>query len=95
MTGDIILSASPWIGGTRAAGYWEPLKIERTVRGISWEEAIDGLLESAAQSARDLHCNAVVSVQIHVDPYHKDGGHIVLEGTPARLEPLFAGVEVA
>lgn len=93
---DVILSVHPWVGGTRIRGFWGPIHLERKVAGISWEEAIDGILDQAAQEARDRSCNAVVAIEIYCDPYrYHDGGHVTLLGTISDLEPLFAGVEVA
>lgn len=94
MKGDVLLSINPWVGGTRAKGYWGPIKIERMVSGPSWEEAIDAILEDAADEARVRCCNAVVGMEITCDPYRPNGGHIRFEGTAADLEPLFAGVSV-
>jgi hypothetical protein len=93
---EVLITRDPWVGGTRS-GYYHipPLKIERKVSGLSWEEAVDGILDEAAQEARQNGCNAIVGIEITCDPYHSDGGLIRLLGTAARLEPMFGGPFVA
>ena len=72
-----------------------PIQVSRKVTAVSWEEAVDSVLEEAAQQARDRLCNAIVGIEITCDPYHRDGGVIELVGTAAKLEALFGGPFVA
>lgn len=97
--GEIALTANPWISGTRAAGWYGPVEVKQPVAGRCWEDAIDSVLEEAAAQARALGPNAVLNVEINVSPFAQRNGEpcptIELKGTAAKLEPLFAGFEVA
>lgn len=90
--GEVMLTGAPWISGMRALGYYEGVKFEHQVRGKSWEEAIDALLEDAAERARAVACNAILNFQIDVHPYRENGPVIAFRGTFSRQETLFAGV---
>lgn len=93
-SGEILLSVHPWVTGTRACGWYDVVELHHAVSGKCWEDAIDGILNAAADRARDIGGNAVVGVEIFVDPFHEGGATIHLKGTIAKLESLFAGIEV-
>lgn len=97
--GEVLLTIHPWVSGCRADGWYGPVEFELPVRGKCWEEAIDIVLETAAAQARDLGGNAVLNLEIHVSPFAVRDGEpcptIGIKGTAAKIEPLFAGFEVA
>jgi uncharacterized protein YbjQ (UPF0145 family) len=99
---DVELYTSPWVSGTRAAAYFGPISSELFLadgavedRSEAWEKAERELLESLRDKARALGANAVVGLEVTLDPFaHVDGSdrtglrlHAV--GTAAKLEPLF------
>ncbi len=100
---DVELYTSPWVSGTRAAAYFGPISSELFLsddsvedRSAAWTRAERELLESLREKARTLGANAVVGLEVTLDPFsqscenEKDTGlrlHAV--GTAAKLEPLF------
>lgn len=98
---DVELYTSPWVSGTRAAAYFGPVSVELYVpdsevtdRMASWMKAEAELLASLRDRAWQLGANAVVGLEVLLDPFasHRELGpglrlHAV--GTAARLEPLF------
>ncbi len=101
MAEDVELYTSPWVSGTRAAAYFGPISSELFLeddlvvdRSEAWAKAERELLESLRDKARGLGANAVVGLEVTLDPFAKteDGAtglrlHAV--GTAAKLEPLF------
>jgi hypothetical protein len=99
---DVELYTSPWVSGTRAAAYFGPISSELFLaddpemdRGEAWSKAERELLESLRDKARRLGANAVVGLEVTLDPFaqHTESGHKGLRlyavGTAAKLEPLF------
>ena len=98
---EVELYTSPWVSGTRAAAYFGPISSELFLeddlvvdRSEAWAKAERELLESLRDKARGLGANAVVGLEVTLDPFAKaeDGAtglrlHAV--GTAAKLEPLF------
>ncbi len=101
-TEDVELYTSPWVSGTRAAAYFGPISSEIFLadesvedRSESWSKAERELLESLRDKARSLGANAVVGLEITLDPFARDektdctGLRLHAVGTAAKLEPLF------
>ena len=102
-TEDVELYTSPWVSGTRAAAYFGPISSELFLpddsvedRSAAWTRAERELLESLREKARTLGANAVVGLEVTLDPFaqscdnEKDTGlHLHAVGTAAKLEPLF------
>ncbi len=99
---DVELYTSPWVSGTRAAAYFGPISSELFLpddevedRTAAWTKAERELLESLRDKARVLGANAVVGLEVTLDPFARAGDsditglrlHAV--GTAAKLEPLF------
>lgn len=88
--GDVLLTDHAWVAGANVRAVYGQFTVEMPVNGKSWEDAIDGILETAAARARVLGGNAVTSVQISIDPYR--GPAIALSGTAVSIESLYAGI---
>ncbi len=99
---DVELYTSPWVSGTRAAAYFGPISSELFLpddsledRTAAWTRAERELLESLRDKARTLGANAVVGLEVTLDPFahdeEKEGTGLRLHavGTAAKLEPLF------
>ena len=99
---DVDLYTSPWVSGTRAAAYFGPISAElflddATVgnRAEAWGKAEIELLESLRDKARMLGANAVVGLEVTLDPFAQSkqtrasGLLLHAVGTAAKLEPLF------
>jgi hypothetical protein len=99
---DVELYTSPWVSGTRAAAYFGPISSELFLEDDSVEDRVEAwtcaereLLESLREKARSLGANAVVGLEVTLDPFAENGEkkttglllHAV--GTAAKLEPLF------
>ncbi len=101
-TEDVELYTSPWVSGTRAAAYVGPISSELVLpddsvedRSAAWTRAERELLESLREKARSLGANAVVGLEVTLDPFAKaeekdvTGLRLHAVGTAAKLEPLF------
>jgi hypothetical protein len=99
---DVELYTSPWVSGTRAAAYFGPISSElfleddpETDRSDAWSKAERELLESLRDKARTLGANAVVGLEVTLDPFaqakdsDRKGLRLYAVGTAAKLEPLF------
>ena len=100
---DVELYTSPWVSGTRAAAYFGPISSELflpdeevTDRTAAWTKAERELLESLRDKARTLGANAVVGLEVTLDPFARapeneaiTGLRLHAVGTAAKLEPLF------
>ena len=99
---DVELYTSPWVSGTRAAAYFGPISSELFLednsvsdRSAAWAKAERELLESLRDKARTLGANAVVGLEVTLDPFAQSaatqatGLRLHAVGTAAKLEPLF------
>lgn len=99
---DVELYTSPWVSGTRAAAYFGPISSELFLeddrvedRSEAWSKAERELLESLRDKARSLGANAVVGLEVTLDPFARatdsevTGLRLHAVGTAAKLEPLF------
>ncbi len=100
---DVELYTSPWVSGTRAAAYFGPISSELFLpddsledRSAAWTRAERELLESLRDKARTLGANAVVGLEVTLDPFahqsdneKETGLRLQAVGTAAKLEPLF------
>jgi uncharacterized protein YbjQ (UPF0145 family) len=105
---EVELYTSPWVSGTRAAAYFGPISSELFLEDDSvddrveaWTRAERELLESLREKARLLGANAVVGLEVTLDPFAKaeekaeneekevTGLRLHAVGTAAKLEPLF------
>ena len=99
---DVELYTSPWVSGTRAAAYFGPISSELFLaddsvedRSAAWTKAERELLESLRDKARTLGANAVVGLEVTLDPFAQlpdtglTGLRLHAVGTAAKLEPLF------
>jgi uncharacterized protein YbjQ (UPF0145 family) len=98
---DVELYTSPWVSGTRAAAYFGPINTELFLeddlvddRSAAWSKAERELLEALRDKARALGANAVVGLEVTLDPFAKSesgetGLRLHAVGTAAKLEPLF------
>jgi len=99
---DVELYTSPWVSGTRAAAYFGPISSELFLqddqvedRSSAWAKAERELLESLRDKARLLGANAVVGLEVTLDPFARatdsdaTGLRLHAVGTAAKLEPLF------
>ena len=95
------LHNAAWVGGTRAAAYYPPLICELFIgddevddREAAWSVAEADLLASMRERAAALGANAVLGVELSLDPFSLrcdgvTGLRLRATGTPALLEPLF------
>ena len=90
---EVRLWASPWVSGTRAAAYFGPVSIELFVPGtdpFEWEKAQTELLEMLKLRTAVLGGNAVVGMEVSLDPFAEQDGarglRLSVLGTAARLE---------
>jgi hypothetical protein len=99
---EVELYTSPWVSGTRAAAYFGPISSELFLpdqgvvdRSSAWSHAEQSLLESLRDKARSLGANAVVGLEVTLDPFARGleadltGLRLHAVGTAAKLEPLF------
>ena len=99
---EVELYTSPWVSGTRAAAYFGPISSELFLpddsvedRSAAWTKAERELLESLRDKARTLGANAVVGLEVTLDPFAElaettsTGLRLHAVGTAAKLEPLF------
>ncbi len=98
---DVELYTSPWVAGTRAVEYFGPVSSELFLedsavenRADAWAKAELELLESLRDKAHTLGANAVVGLEITLDPFAQSetdatGLKLHAVGTAAKLEPLF------
>ena len=99
---DVELYTSPWVSGTRAAAYFGPISSELFLedasvedRSAAWAKAETELLESLRDKARGLGANAVVGLEVTLDPFARcaetdaTGLRLHAVGTAAKLEALF------
>ncbi len=99
---DVELYTSPWVSGTRAAAYFGPISSELFLedasvedRSTAWSKAERELLESLRDKARSLGANAVVGLEVTLDPFARcsdtdaTGLRLHAVGTAAKLEALF------
>ncbi len=99
---EVELYTSPWVSGTRAAAYFGPISSELFLEDDSVEDRVEAwtraereLLESLREKARSLGANAVVGLEVTLDPFAKaeekdvTGLRLHAVGTAAKLEPLF------
>lgn len=99
---DVDLYTSPWVSGTRAAAYFGPISSEMFLpddpdadRSDAWTKAEHELLTSLRDKARTLGANAVVGLEVTLDPFAESrktgdkGLRLSAVGTAAKLEPLF------
>jgi predicted component of type VI protein secretion system len=99
---DVELYTSPWVSGTRAAAYFGPISSELFLedasvedRSAAWATAERELLESLRDKARGLGANAVVGLEVTLDPFARcaetdaTGLRLHAVGTAAKLEALF------
>lgn len=99
---DVEIYVSPWVSGTRAAAYFGPVTAEifwpdgaLEDRSDAWEKAQRELLEAMRDRARERGANAVVGMDVTLDPFwviegsDRTGLLLRAVGTAAKLEPLF------
>ncbi len=99
---DVELYTSPWVSGTRAAAYFGPISSELFLedaqvedRSAAWTKAERELLEALRDKARALGANAVVGLEVTLDPFAQapesgaTGLRLHAVGTAAKLEALF------
>jgi uncharacterized protein YbjQ (UPF0145 family) len=100
MTHAVDLYESPWVSGMRAASYYPAtmaeiflLDSEVIDREAEWTEAEINLLDLMRSKAESLGCNAVVGMDIMMDPFAETeagcGLRLRAVGTPVVLESLF------
>ncbi len=97
---DIELYQEPWVTGTRTKSHFGPISAEIFVddkepgRRSEWLKALLELLERLRNKARVLCANAVVNLEITLDPfaYSNDGARpgvrLSAQGTAVILESL-------
>ncbi len=97
---DIELYQAPWVTGTRAKTHFGPISAEIFVddkepaRRSAWMKGLLELLERLRNKARVLCANAVVNLEITLDPfaYSNDGARpgvrLSAQGTAVILESL-------
>ena len=79
---DVLLSPSPWIGGTRLDGTYGPVSvIAYATRG--WIAALEELMDCAQAQAAVLGGNVVLGCEISIEPF--DTLQCTLTGTAAHL----------
>ena len=86
---DVELYTSPWVSGTRAAAYFGPISSELFLqddqvedRSSAWSKAERELLESLRDKARLLGANAVVGLEVTLDPFAR-AQRLRRDGAPA------------
>ena len=95
---DGCLFTSPWVPGTRAAGYYGPVEYVEVIpspahrrnRPRTWERGILRALRRLVRELRRRGGNSLVGLEVSLDPFHADGGlRVRVLGTGATLEPLW------
>ena len=96
---EVSLYTSPWVSGTRAAAYFGPLNVElfspnpkdqkNNERRLN--RYMQKLVKGLQDKAYKLGANAVVGLEITIDPFaeegNKKGVRFLVVGTAAKLEP--------
>jgi hypothetical protein len=83
----VSLYSSPWITGTRATAYFGPIT-SNSFFAADWDTTIRAGIENLQKSASILGANAIVGVEITIDPF-TDPPLLTIIGTAAELVPLF------
>ena len=96
---ELFVAAS--VPGTQVHAYFGPIEVEMflrdrdvTDRDLQWREAQLALLERLSDLAREKQANAVVGLEVSLDPFAscsrtgESGLQLSARGTPARLEFL-------
>ncbi len=90
---------SPWVSGTRSVTYLGPISSELFLesgldhdRSGAWSKAERELLESIRDRARAVGANAVVGIEVTVDPFARSdagvkGIRCSAAGTAVRIAP--------
>lgn len=97
--GGVRLYTSPWVSGSVADAYFGSVAAERFLpdsdvydRAAEWEELEQWVLEQVAERALFLGGNAVVGLEVHLDPFFERNGKVGLRvhacGTVAVLREL-------
>jgi hypothetical protein len=95
---EIELHTSPWVSGTRSAVYFGTVTSEFFLEGslvddcTALTQAEHELLESLGDKARSLGANAVLALEMTLDPFARSevggsGTRLQALGTAVRLEP--------
>ena len=97
---DVEVYTSPWVSGTRAAAYFGPVSTAIFLADEDTEDRVKDwlrleleLMDSIKQKAHNLGANAIVGIEVTLDPFAEQEGKVGLRlhavGTAARLESLF------
>lgn len=86
---DIALYAAPWVSGTRAQRYNGTLTVMLEPTCGDFDTNLNMLLDILIDKAVIAEVNAVVGVEIVIDPFYGKFGKYSASGTAALLEPLF------
>ncbi len=95
---EVLLYHGPWVKGARALDYFGMLEVERFLPDEGrTDDSLEGALEEVCASmqykAFSLGANAVVGVELTLDPFAREGEHaeglrLHLNGTAAKLGKL-------
>lgn len=98
----VALFTSPWVSGLKAASYFGPISVElwaddgvESEREAAWVKAEAKLLEKLREKAFQLGANAVVGLDITLNPFavhsvtNVPGLYLHAVGTAAKLEKVF------
>jgi uncharacterized protein YbjQ (UPF0145 family) len=97
--GEVELYTCAWVPGAQVRAYFGPISSEIFLRdaevidrGREWAEAQWRVLEVLRHRARVKHANAVIGLELSLDPFARHGRHggtglyVHAVGTAARLE---------
>lgn len=89
---EVLISVEPWVSGTRSECYWGPVSVQLTVPHAEIEFSVDRLLAMLCESLAAKGMNALLGLEIHIDPFaENEACHLEAVGTGALLAPIFGG----
>lgn len=87
---DFTFSPSPWISGTKFVAFYGPVsaQVEFERDYAAAEDLVLDLIKARALEISGDHCNAVVGIDVSVDPFAEGGMVLRVVCTAACIELL-------
>jgi uncharacterized protein YbjQ (UPF0145 family) len=89
---DVEIYPTPWVAGTKASRYLGPIHATVMVRcevPQCWQAGFRRVITKLQEQSWEMGGNAVVAVEVTLDPFARQGVRLVACGTATELVPLF------